>query len=74
VFVRRQELVPAGTITLTTYFHADAATLAAQGDKPLLAQARAARFFKGYFDQGAELWGSDGELLATSHQLVYFKA
>lgn len=74
IFLRRQQLVPTGTITLTTYFHVDAATLAKQGDAPVLAQARANRFNLGYFDQSACLWGSDGELLATSHQLVYFKA
>lgn len=74
VFLRRQQLVPTGTITLTTYFHVDAETLARQGDRPVLGEARANRFNKGYFDQSARLWGADGELLATSHQMVYFKA
>jgi len=31
------------------------------------------RFGNGYFDQSAEIWGTDGALLATTHQLVYFK-
>ncbi|WP_111497580.1 acyl-CoA thioesterase [Marinobacter bohaiensis] len=73
VFVRRQERMPAGTVSLTTYFHADAATLARQGDRSLLGQARANRYSRSYFDQSAELWSADGELLATSHQIVYFK-
>ncbi|MFV8819174.1 acyl-CoA thioesterase [Haliea sp. E17] len=73
IFVRRQRFVPIGTVTLTTYFHADSALLAAQGEAPLLATARASRFRDGYFDQTAELWGSDGELLATTHQLVYYR-
>lgn len=73
IFVRRQQLVPTGTITLTTYFHVGVDALQRQGDKPLLARARANRFHKGFFDQSACLWGEAGELLATSHQLVYYK-
>lgn len=73
VFVRRQQLLPAGTVSLTTYFHADADSLARQGDRGLLGVARANRFHRGFFDQSAELWSEDGELLVTTHQLVYFK-
>ena len=73
VFVRRQAMMPAGTVSLTTYFHADAASLARQGDRPLLGVARANRFHRGFFDQSAELWSEAGELLVTTHQLVYFK-
>lgn len=67
-------LLPAGTVSLTTYFHTDAAGLAAQGTKPLIGVADARVFRKGYFDQTAELWGTDGTLLATSVQTVYYKA
>ncbi|MDI9917994.1 thioesterase family protein [Rhodococcus sp. IEGM 1379] len=73
VFLRRGKMAPAGTVSLTIYFHADAAALAQQGDRAVLGTARTQRFGKGYFDQSGELWGSDGELLATTHQLVYFK-
>lgn len=66
-------MMPAGTVTLTVYFHADQAALAAQGDDHLLASARAQRFGNGYFDQVGEVWSRGGELLATTHQLVYFK-
>ena len=55
------------------YFHADATLLAAQADDAVLATARAQHFGKGYFDQSGEIWGRDGALLATTHQLVYFK-
>lgn len=72
VFIRRQQLMPASTVSLTTYFHTDEASLKRQGDQELLGVARARRFHQGYFDQSAELWGRDGELLATSHQIVYF--
>lgn len=73
VFLRRGQFNPAGTISFTVYFHADAGDLARQGDDYLLATARAQRFAGGFFDQTAQLWGRDGTLLATTHQMVYFK-
>jgi acyl-CoA thioesterase len=73
VFRRRQRFTPAGTVTLTTYFHADAAALAAQAGRHLLAVAQGRRFTLGFFDQSAELWSDDGHLLASSHQVVYYK-
>ena len=73
IFVRRPRWVPIGTVALTTFFHADARQLGAQGDAPLLGVARALRFGNGFFDQSAEMWSEQGELLATSHQVVYFK-
>jgi acyl-CoA thioesterase len=74
VFLRRGGFVPAGTISLTTYFHADQDQLDALGGDYVLGTARANRFSRGYFDQDAELWTRDGVLLATSHQIVYFKS
>lgn len=73
IVIRRPRRTPAGTVSLTTYFHADAAQLAAYGTRPVLGVARASRFGLGYHDQSAEIWGEDGALLATSHQIVYFK-
>ncbi|XYJ12421.1 acyl-CoA thioesterase [Telluria sp. B2] len=73
IFVRRPRWVPIGTVALTTFFHADARQLDAQGNAPLLGVARALRFGNGFFDQSAEMWSEQGELLATSHQVVYFK-
>nr|WP_235849511.1 thioesterase family protein [Mycolicibacterium doricum] len=74
VFLRQGAMSPAGTISLTTYFHADAQNLAAVGGDYILASARANRFSRGYFDQSAELWSATGDLLVTTHQMVYFKA
>ncbi|MFE3443603.1 acyl-CoA thioesterase [Nocardia sp. NPDC059180] len=74
VMLRLGRLVPAGTVSLTVYYHADAAALAAQGDRPLLATANAQHFGGGYFDQTGQLWSADGTLLVTTHQMVYFKA
>ncbi|GAB08187.1 hypothetical protein GOARA_004_00270 [Gordonia araii NBRC 100433] len=72
VFLRHGTYMPAGTITLTTYFHATPDELAAHGSGHVLGTARAARFGNGHFDQDGQLWGGD-VLLATTHQLVYFK-
>lgn len=73
VFQRRGKYVPAGTISLTIHYFATADDLAVQSDSFVLANAAARRFHKGYFDQSAELWSSDEKLLATSHQVVYYK-
>lgn len=73
VWLRRARRVPAGTVSMTVYFHASREQLAQQGDQHLLAQASAQAFRNGYFDQNAQLWDSQGSLLATSHQIVYYK-
>ena len=73
IFIRRQRRVAIGTVSLTTYFHADNALLAAQGEQFLLATAKALNFRKGYFDQSAEVWSADRQLLASTHQMVYFR-
>lgn len=73
VFLRRGGVIPAGTITLTTYFHTDRQQLDSVGDDFVLASAHANRFSRGFFDQSAHLWSRDGQLLTSTHQLVYFK-
>jgi acyl-CoA thioesterase len=73
VFVRRRKHVPVGTVSMTVYFHADAAQLAQTGTGYLLAQARAQAFRGGFFDQTGQLWNEEGVLLVTTHQIVYFK-
>lgn len=73
VWRRRARMTPVGTVSMTVHFHAGADELAATGSGYLLGQARAQSFFNGFFDQSAELWNQAGQLLATSHQIVYFK-
>lgn len=73
IYVRRRQRVPIGTVTMTVYYHADAAQLQNTGTGHVLGQARAQAFRNGFFDQTAQLWNEAGELLVTSHQLVYFK-
>lgn len=73
VWRRRAQWTPAGTVSMTVYFHADAAQLAQAGSDYVLAQARGQVFRKGFFDQSGCLWSAAGVPLATTHQLVYFK-
>ncbi|MET8423512.1 thioesterase family protein [Nocardia sp. NPDC004860] len=72
VMLRLGRMVPAGTVSLTVYFHAELDPLADPG-RFVLATARAQHFGNGFFDQSAHLWTEEGTALATSHQLVYFK-
>ncbi len=74
IWRRRATLVPIGTVSMTVYFHADAERLAATGAGWLLGQAKAQGFRGGFFDQTAQLWNERGDLLATTHQVVYYKA
>ncbi|WP_425467699.1 acyl-CoA thioesterase [Phreatobacter stygius] len=74
IFHVRGGLVPFGTVSMTTYFHVDAADLAAEAITGLLGVADAHVFHKSYADQTAELWSPSGRLLATSQQIAYFKA
>lgn len=73
LFLRRGRSIPCATISVTTYFHADREQLDALGHDYVLGTAHANRFSDGYFDQSAQLWSRQGVLLATSHQMVYFK-
>jgi len=54
VYLRRG-VIPAGTISMTTYFHADSQHLDALGGDYILATAHADRFDRGFFDQNAQL-------------------
>jgi acyl-CoA thioesterase len=74
VFHAKRELVPFGTVSLTTYFHADAADLEAENTTRVLGVADAKIFHKSYGDQNGELWAPGGRLLATTTQIAYFKA
>ena len=73
VWLRRATRVPAGTVSMTVYFHAGARELADTGAGWLLGQAKGQGFRSGFFDQTAQLWNQAGVLLATTHQVVYYK-
>ena len=74
IFHVRRELVPFGTVSMTTYFHTDVENLAAEDITRVLAVADARIFNRSYGDQHGELWSPGGRLLATTTQIAYFKA
>ncbi len=74
VWLRRATMVPLGTVSMTVYFHADAAQLAEVGSGWLLGQAQGQGFGNGFFDHSGQLWSEAGALLATTHQIVYYKS
>jgi acyl-CoA thioesterase len=73
IFYRSREFKPVSTVSMSVYFHATPAELAAVGGDWLLAEAQARRFESGFFDQHGALWTRDGTLLATTEQLCWFK-
>lgn len=73
IYVRRKQMVPIGTVSLTVYFHVGSETLIEHGDKEVLGHARALQFNDGFFDQTGEMWTPEGRLLATTSQFVYYK-
>lgn len=73
IWRRRATFVPMGTVSMTVYFHTDAVVLADTGDGYLFGQGRGQVFFKGFHDLNAQLWNRAGRLLATTHQMLYFK-
>jgi acyl-CoA thioesterase len=73
IFLRRPRWTPFATVSMTTYYHADEAMLAAHGSRELLGVARAQQIRNGYFDQSSELWTPEGQLVAATYQTCYFK-
>jgi acyl-CoA thioesterase len=73
IFLRRPDFVPIGTVSINIYFHAGEEALTRQGAAPLLAVAQAQAFSDGHFDHHGHVWSTDGTLLATTQQLVWYK-
>ena len=73
IFLRRKEFTPIGTVSMNIYFHAGAGELARHGDAPLLTVADGQAFSDGHFDHNGLVWSRDGELLASTHQLVWYE-
>jgi acyl-CoA thioesterase len=74
IFQALGRVVPFGTVSMTTYFHADADDLAAENATAVLGAATGRSFSKSYGDQVGELWSPSGRLLATTTQMAYYKA
>lgn len=73
IFLHRGGFTPAGTVSLTIHFHADEAMLAEVGDAPVLAVAKGGNYHGGFFDQEAHIWSADGQMLAATQQMVWYK-
>ena len=73
VWLARATRVPAGTVSMTVYYHARQSDLAALPSAWLLCQARPQAFAHGFNDQTAQLWSDNGQLLVSTHQTVYYK-
>lgn len=73
VYIRKNEISPASTVSLTIYYHAEEKELDAVGHEPLLGEAKGIRYYNGFFDHFAKIWSREGNLLATTTQVVYYK-
>jgi hypothetical protein len=71
--VKYAELRMTATVSLSVYFHASAAELAAVGDDFVMIDVDARRSSGGFFDQRVHLWSRSGVLLATSEQMVWMR-
>lgn len=73
LFVRKGAPRPISTVTLSINFHVDGAALERQESVHAFGESKANAFNGGYYDQEARLWAPDGTLLATTHQMVWFR-
>ena len=62
------------TISMTVYLHASDADLAEAGSDWVMIEANAGRGGGGFYDQHARIWSRSGKLLATTQQMVWYKA
>jgi hypothetical protein len=73
IWLARATRVPAGTVSMTVYYHARSSDLATIDSPWLLCQAKPNAFAHGFNDQSAQLWSTSGQLLVSTHQTVYYK-
>jgi acyl-CoA thioesterase len=64
---------PSATISMSVYFHATDAELAAVGDDYILNEATGTRAEQSTSGQQARLWSRSGTLLATTEQLCWYR-
>jgi len=62
------------TVSMTVYIHASKEDFAKTCDDYLLVDTDGARGHRGFYDQHARMWSRDGRLLATTQQIVWYKA
>lgn len=69
----RGTMEPMGTVSLTTHFLATPEELNTQGTAPLLGVADSNRMHNHFHDQTMQLFGTDGTILATGTQVVWYR-
>lgn len=69
----RGTMEPMGTVTLTTHFIATPDDLAAQGSDHVLGVVDMNRAQNQFHDQTMQMFGTDGKILATGTQLVWYR-
>jgi acyl-CoA thioesterase len=73
LFVRMGGPTPIATVTLTINFHADSEALLKTEGHHTFAKAKANAFNGGFYDQEGKVWSRNGTLLATTHQMVWYR-
>jgi len=73
LFVRKGGPTAISTVTLTINFHVDSEGLRRVEGHHTFAQAKANAFNGGYYDQEGKVWSRNGTLLATTHQMVWYR-
>ena len=73
LFVRKGGPTPISTVTLTINFHADSKALQGEEGHHSFAKVKANAFNGGYYDQEGKVWSRNGTLLATTHQMVWYR-
>jgi acyl-CoA thioesterase len=74
VFFVVHEFTVLSTISMTVYLHASETDLAEAGSDWVMLEANAGRGGGGFYDQHARIWSRAGKLLATTQQMVWYKA
>lgn len=69
----RGKMVPFGTVSMTTYFHSTTEEISAVGAAAVLGATDSKCVHRNFHDQQMQLWASDGTLLASGSQLVWYK-
>ncbi len=69
----RGTMEPMGTVTLTTHFLATEGELAAQGSAQMLGVVDSNRMHNQFHDQTMQMFGTDGKIIASGTQLVWYR-
>ena len=69
----RGTMEPMGSVSITTHFLATPDELTDQGNQPVLGTADSTRMHANFHDQQVQLWSTDGKILATGTQLVWYR-